>query len=82
MVGLFVFGSLLLVALVRFIKLGKIKNVRSNNLYITIAITFLVIFINAMVSGDINENRIMLTFLSIICLLPLIFRKEIDAMKS
>src|SRR5699024_173557 len=66
LVGLLVFGALLLVALIRFIKLGKMKDIRNNNLYVTVAIAFLVIFINSMVSGDINGNRIMLTFVSII----------------
>jgi len=77
LVGLLVFGALLLVALIRFIKLGKMKDIRNNNLYVTVAIAFLVIFINSMVSGDINGNRIMLTFVSIICVLPLIFKNEV-----
>lgn len=81
-VGIFIFGLLLIVAFSRFIRLGKFKIARNNNLYITVLITFLVIFINAMVSGDINDNRIMLTFISIMCLLPLLFKKELVEAKS
>lgn len=76
-VGLITFSALFLLAVIRFLKVGKLKGIRGSNLYITVAITFLVIFLNAMVSGDINGNRIMMTFISIMCLLPLIFKKEI-----
>lgn len=77
MIGLFALILLLFVAFVRFFKLSKLKNVRNNNLFLAVIITFLVVFVNSMVSGDINSNRMMFTFLSIMCLLPLIFKKEI-----
>jgi len=82
LVGLFVFSALLIVALVRFIKLGKIKTIRNDNLFIAVAVVFLVIFINAMVSGDFNGNRILFTFISIICLLPIIFKDEVKEKKE
>ena len=77
-IGLFTFIILLVVAFIRFYKLGKLKDVRNNNLFITVIIAFLVVFMNSMVSGDINSNRIMLTFISILCILPLVYRKEIN----
>jgi len=81
LVGLLVIIALFFVAFTRFLNLAKLKGIRSQNLFITVIITFLIIFINAMVSGDINGNRILFTFISIICLLPLIFRKEINEIK-
>jgi len=75
-VGFFIFLALLIVAFMRSYSLLKIKNIRTDNLFITVITIFMIIFLSAMVSGNINENRIMLTFLSIICLLPMIFSKE------
>lgn len=81
-VGLTMFTLLLAVAMFRFLKLGKIKKVRNNNLYTTVAIVFLVIFLNAMVSGDINSNRMLLTFIAIMSFLPLVYKKEIKTAHS
>jgi len=75
-----VFGTLLFLVLLvsSVLVLFRNKNSAAFNFRIAVFSCFLYLLLNANVSGDINDNRMLLTFVSLQFLIPLIFnRKEI-----
>lgn len=76
MVGFIVITILLIRSLIHIIQMMKDENIRKNYIFITVVSLYLITFINSMVSGDINSNRIMFTFLSLIFVLPTILKKN------
>lgn len=75
-VGIVVVCILFLLSIIEIRKLIKNENIRKSNLFMTVVAVFILTFLNSMVSGDINSNRIMFTFLSLIFVLPIIFKKN------
>jgi len=76
LLGFMTITVLVIIVLIRCFKLTKNKKIRNDSLFITTIIVSLIIFINAMVSGDVNENRILFTFLAILSLLPVLYNSK------
>jgi O-antigen ligase len=70
MVGFLVFICSVTIAITRFYKANK--NNKYNILCIAIFISFLYMFLNAMISGDINDNRLLFTFIALSSILPIL----------
>jgi O-antigen ligase len=68
LLGLILFLFLLTVSIGRLIKVSKRDSI--NKMYLGLLAGFLFSFLNALVSGDINDNRILFTFIAIGAMTP------------
>lgn len=75
-VGFVVFFLLIINSLYNGWILFKKKFKAIDSLQMTLILAFLYLFINANVSGDINDNRLMFTFISLLSISPFMERKE------
>lgn len=69
-IGLVWFSTFLIFTIYRSVKVYKLRNKRLDGLQITLIAGFLYFFLNAMVSGDINENRAVFAFSAMLAISP------------
>jgi O-antigen ligase len=69
LVGLVMFLCLFLLPIYRFFKINN-----NNRLLLALMAGLLFSFLNSLVSGDVNDNRILFTFISIITIAPTLFK--------
>lgn len=76
LVGFILLILLFILLFIEIVKLIKVKSIRNNYIFIGIISGLIVVFFNSMTSGDINGNRILFAFMSLVFALSLIFKKE------
>lgn len=75
-VGLMAFSIFFVISLIRIVNLHRIHKRFIPTLGMVTVGLFIYYLANAMVSGDINSNRALYVFMSIMCMSPVIFKKD------
>lgn len=76
LLGLLAFTLFFLISLIRTISMKHSFNGFKPTLKIVIVGIFLYYFSNSLTSGDINGNRFLFVFMSMMCMFPVIFKNE------
>ncbi|MFS0892100.1 O-antigen ligase family protein [Peribacillus frigoritolerans] len=73
--GFVIFITLIIIGLIHSYNAFK-SNKELNNLNLTTVSVFVFLLINASISGDINDNRMLFTFISLLCILSILHKKR------
>ncbi|MBS4190671.1 O-antigen ligase family protein [Bacillus sp. FJAT-49705] len=81
LVGLFIFSLYFILSIYRGMILKIDRSRFNNSVHLTVICLFIYYLANSMVSGDINSNRALYVFMSIMCIIPFV-DKDYPSYKS